>query len=269
MITAAYAVNKASSLKGDITVAALMGELSGNVGVRHMLKKGVTADIAIVTDCSDLAIVPSEVGKIEGRIVVEGKPDLRHTHINSIEKMYKVINAFGPNYRPIDTDGWVRFKPCDDLPGYPRIAPLAIESPYPGNFCALTFRLITVPGQSIETVRGDLERLMDKLRSEDPDFKAEIKLMEEESTPACYTSTDEPIVRTLAKWHEYVTGEKPKIGAGLRLGWSSVTGYLWKARMKTVSYGPGETPGIDERVKVEDIVTATKAMALTAAEICA
>jgi len=66
-----------------------------------------------------------------------------------------------------------------------------------------------------------------------------------------------------------VTGSKPLVGAGCRLGFASDANNLLAARVKCVNYGPGDfQEPIDERKRAADVVKATKVYALTGLEIC-
>ena len=64
---------------------------------------------------------------------------------------------------------------------------------------------------------------------------------------------------------------KPVVGAGIRLGGASDAANLRQAGIQAIDYGPADIepwPMVDERCRVEDIVIATKVLALTAADIC-
>jgi acetylornithine deacetylase/succinyl-diaminopimelate desuccinylase-like protein len=273
MIIAAAAANESVGLKGDIIVACMMAEMAGNVGVQEMLKTGVKADMAIVPEATNLEIEPVNVGTIIGKIRVEGtssKERYASMYSNAIERACKLIDAFGPTYKPIPPSGWLTFEPDHLLPGYPRIASAAIECPLYSKLCTVTYRFTTVPGQTDKTVRKDLDGLIGKLRAEDPDFRAQIETMER-VTPPIKTSLEEPIVKSLAKWQEYMTKKEPAIGAVVRLGTITDGGLLSAAGMKAIVYGPAMAdpwPMVDERVRIGDVIIAAKVMALAAAELC-
>jgi acetylornithine deacetylase len=271
MMVAAGAVNKILDLKGDIIVACVVGEQAGGIGIRHMLDQGITADMGVVAEDSDLELVTISVSGIFGRLHVHGtdmwaRPDGR---IHSIEKMHKIINAIG-SFETIPS--WLTFKPHPDLPGYPLFNILSIQGR--GDSCTAFFDCRIVPGQTEETIRRDLEKLLEKLRAEDPDLKVELEM----PPPGCINrlpfeiSHEERIVQTVAKWHEYVTKRKPVIGAGCRLGFASDAINLMHEGVKCLNYGPGghpvPPPVADRRYSVEDIFAAAKVYGLTAADIC-
>ncbi len=277
MIVASKAVNEALKLKGDIIVACVMGESAGGIGSNYMLDKGIIADMAIVAEDTDLEFTTISVGSISGRIHTEGnmREDWMNTsikRIHPIEKMFKVINSLGPTHKPAKPGGWLTFEPHLGLPGFPQMRINSIETK--GDFCTISFKCRIVPRQTEETIKRDLENLMTKLKAEDRDLKVEIEIPCKSpytrNLPAFEISKEEYIVKTLAKWHKYVTNKEPVYGAGCRLGVSSDACNLMAAGIKTINYGPGPMSilVVNERKPIEDIVNAAKVYALTAAEIC-
>jgi acetylornithine deacetylase/succinyl-diaminopimelate desuccinylase-like protein len=84
------------------------------------------------------------------------------------------------------------------------------------------------------------------------------------------TAVEEPVVAELIKAHQEVTGKLPVVGAGHRIGATADTCHFKGVGITCVEYGPGFIPTwpmVDECVEVEQIVIATKTLALTAARI--
>jgi len=84
------------------------------------------------------------------------------------------------------------------------------------------------------------------------------------------TSVDAPVVASLIRSHAAVTGQQPNVGAGHRIGATADTCHFKGVGIQCVEYGPGFIPiwpMVDERVEINQIVTATKVLALTAAEL--
>jgi len=271
MMVAAGAVNEILDPKGDIIIACVVGEKAGGIGIQHMLNQGITADMGVVAEDSDLELATVSVSGIFGRLHVQGSDmwDRPRGRIHPIQKMNKIINALGSfDINP----SWLTFKPHPDLPGYPLFNIPSIEAR--GNTCTALFDCRIVPGQTEKTVRRDLEKLLAKLKTDDPDLKAELEM----PAPGFVNrlpfeiSRDERIVQTVAKWHEYATKRKPVIGSGCRLGFASDAIDLMHAGVKCLNYGPGghplPPPLADRRYSIEDIFAAAEVYALTAAEIC-
>jgi acetylornithine deacetylase len=283
MIAAADALKKAGiELRGDVIVACVAGEQSGGIGVEYMLNKGTRADTAVVAENTNLDIVTVSVSGNRARILVKGDPLMfmggsaggTIKKINPIEKMFQVIHALGPSWAPLKPDDWLTFEAHPDLPGFPQILIRAIESQGQG-VCAITVDCRIVPGQNEETFKADLENLLSKLKAKDPELDIEIEMPPPKfhNRPAFEISRDERIVQTVAKWHEYVTGKKPIIGSGCRLGVGSDAISLMAAGVKALNYGPADVSYrpdlmIDQGHKIEDIVNAAKVYALTAVDLC-
>jgi len=87
-------------------------------------------------------------------------------------------------------------------------------------------------------------------------------------------SKDHPLVVALAHGQRIASGQEPSVGAALRIGNVGDGNILAPLGIPTVQYGPGdiriykEWPTPDERVRLEDLVIAAKAVAYAAYRIC-
>ena len=84
------------------------------------------------------------------------------------------------------------------------------------------------------------------------------------------TPADETVVAELINAHRAVTGADPAVGAGHRIGATADTCHFKGAGITCVEYGPGFIPTwpmVDERIEVEQIVTAARVLAVTAAAV--
>jgi len=290
MITAAAAVhNSGIRLKGDLMVSCVMGELMGGLGTRHMLESGIVPDMAIVTEPTDLNLRTKHPGVFQGLIHTYGKirhfsaGDL-HKGIHALEKMVKIINALGPSMTPLTPGSWLKFKPHPDFPGFPQFNIGTINAGLGKDYkkrptlmpdlCTITFDCRFIPGMSVESIKRDLEAVIEKLKKEDLDLKVEIDtpIPGFLNMPAYEISHDDSLVTTLVKWHQYVTNTKPEMGGKVagRIGGATDAGHFYEKRVKAVVYGPGgrfvNIP--DERLRVDDIINGAKILALVAGDIC-
>lgn len=272
MLEAARAVNRSVKLRGDLIVACVAEEKTGGIGIQRLLEEGMKPDMAIVGEDSDLQLVTVSVAGIFGTIHIDGRPDRPKGAggINAIKKMLRLVKELKP-FQPASPEGWLTFQSHRDLPGYPRFNIISIEAQppqYPTS-CSILFDCRIVPGQSEETVRRDLKVLLDDLRIHDPDLIAQLEI----PTPGWLnrqpfeTSSKAVIVETVARWHGYIVGTKPHIGAGIRLGFASDANNLKAAGVDCVNYGPGDfQEPVNERKKIEDMMKAAGVYALTATE---
>lgn len=259
-------------LKGDLIVACVVAETGGGVGAVHLIDSGLRPEYCIVTEAGNLDVGVISVGYVQGKIRVIGEFKHRVPYINPIEKITKVIQAFGPAYEPIPEGSWLRFTPHALLPGFPRMAVRNIE--HFQNTTTLSFDLRIIPGMTEESVRADMVALLDGIAAADPDFHYELIIPQSPQQPNMpaqpATPVDAPVVAKLIRAHEQVTGRPANVGAGHRIGATADTCHFKGGGIQCVEYGPGFIPiwpMVDERIEVAQIVTATKVLALTAADL--
>ena len=274
ILMAAEAVRRSGrALKGDLVVACVVAETGGGVGAVHLIESGLRTDYCIVTEAGNLDVGVISVGYVQGKVRVIGEFKHRVPYINPIEKITKVIHAFGPSYQPIPQGNWLRYDPHPLLPGYPRMAVRNIE--HYQNMTTLMFDLRIVPGMTEESVRADMTVLLDSIAADDPEFRYELIIPQSPQQPNMparqATPVEAPVVDRLIRSHTAVTGRAPVVGAGHRMGATADTCHFKGVGITCVEYGPGFIPiwpMVDECVEVEQIVTATQVLALTAAELC-
>ena len=273
ILMAAEAVRRSGRpLKGDLLVACVVAETGGGVGAVHLIESGLRPDYCIVTEAGNLDVGVISVGYVQGKVRVIGEFKHRVPYINPIEKITKVIQAFSPSYRPIPQESWLRFDPHPLIPGFPAMAVRNIE--HFQNTTTLTFDLRIVPGMTEASVREDMTRLLDSIAAADPEFAYELIIPQSPQQPNMpardATPVDAPVVASLIRSHAAVTGQQPNVGAGHRIGATADTCHFKGVGIQCVEYGPGFIPiwpMVDERVEISQVVTATKVLALTAAEL--
>lgn len=276
ILIAAEAVRRTGvPLKGDLSVACVAAETGGGVGAIHVVESGLRPDFCIVTEAGDLDVGVVSVGYVQGKVRVKGEFKARVPYVNPIEKAAKVIAAFGPSYQPLKATsegGWLRFRPDPMIPGFPRMAVRGIE--HFQDVTALSFDLRMVPGMTEQQVTEDLRGLLDSIAAEDPEFRYELVVPlspRQPNMPArAATALTSPLVTELVAAHEQVAGRAPEVGAGHRIGATADTCHFKGAGITCVEYGPGFIPTwpmVDEHIEVEQIRTATKVLALTAAAL--
>jgi len=163
----------------------------------------------------------------------------------------------------------------DPFLGYPSLTPTILMGPDCGEpqinvipasaYVALDIR--TVPGQSHEELVLRLEDRLAKLESEDPDFDAELEVIEER--PWTETPMDDPLVRAVAAAYRELTGEEPRYN-GVP-GATDGTYLNTRAGIPIVTTGAGdrEIPHHqDEWVDVEELLATCKLYAASAIYFC-
>ena len=288
MIIAGAALKRAEiPMKGDLVVAAVVGELQGGVGTVDLIKRGIVADYGIVPEPTMLHIRTIHAGVSQFLIHTIGKTCWAgsthiYKHVNAVEKMCKAMKAIN--------ELTLTCTPRPDLPELPKKITTNImggvsrdytmwRPSYVPDFCSLTVDIRMLPGQTVETVQSDLERALAEVKREDPEFEYEI-----ETQPAIYREPwrgmkyamlpldlplDHELVQTVQKHHQAVTGQDaPGIGfydPGSYAGADS--GHLFEAGCACLNYGPTGHDIYDTSMDIDMMMTCTRVMALTAAEV--
>jgi succinyl-diaminopimelate desuccinylase len=173
------------------------------------------------------------------------------------------------------------FAPTDGLTGYPQYRVERIDT-HSQMHASVLFQVRTVPGQNDGTLRADLQRLLDRLRADDPHFEGELEFPTAPSRAAGYLEDVHPLVQAVAAAHRQVVGHDPEISARGRLGAACDASLFAEAGIPTIMYGPGggmtdvehqravhegRVPP-DERVSIQAIVDAARVYAAAAVRLC-
>lgn len=290
MISAAEAIRKSGvKLKGDLVVACVVGELQGGVGTVHALGSGYRTDGAYVAEPTGDGdnIITKHVGWVEVLISTIGLSQ-------HVSRAHRAIDAIDMMIRAIPRIKSVRFThtPDPDLPDMPRIIVGVIiggrgksydlRGPnFTCDYCSIVADIRTVPGQTADTVRADLERLLDGLKREDPNFEYELvtPVPPQYKVQTVYMNPfeipkHEPIVTNLAGSYREVTGKAPDhIGAVVTQSYAgNDSSHLWDAGIPVCLYGVQN--GRDEKgepdtfVYVSSLLRVTQTYAVAALNWC-
>jgi acetylornithine deacetylase/succinyl-diaminopimelate desuccinylase-like protein len=276
ILIAAEAIRRSGApLKGDLILACVVAETGGGVGALYLIESGCRPDYCIVTEAGNLDVGVISVGYVQGKIHVLGEFKHRVPYVNPIEKASKVIGAFSPSYQQIPRQqdgGWLRYQPHPLLPGFPAMAIRNIE--HYQDVTTLTFDLRIIPGMTEDSVRQDMQARLQQIKREDRDFDYDLVIplsQQQPNMPAREaTPLDSPVVSSLIAAHTQVTGAQPRVGAGHRIGATADTCHFKGVGINCVEYGPGFIPTwpmVDECVCIDQVITAAKTLALTAADL--
>ena len=154
--------------------------------------------------------------------------------------------------------------------GWPSITPTILRSPVKGepqinvvpDQCEAALDIRTVPGQEHESLRRQMEEILDDLGKEDPHFKASIEVIEER--PWTETDKENGIVVAVAEAYREITGREPV--------YNGVPGatdgtFLHLAGVPIVTTGAGDRHiphHADEYVEIDELIETTKIYCLAA-----
>ena len=121
------------------------------------------------------------------------------------------------------------------------------------------------PGVTIEEVRAEIDRCLERAAAADPRFRAEVVLADVKS--GYLAAPEDEVVRLMRDAVREVRGEEPPLVVENWLGDTASFG----EKVPTVIFGPGGPPVYcpDEHLTVEDIHEATRVYALFAAKALA
>ena len=205
MVAAARA--KAMNLRGDILVACVADEEYASAGSEEVVA-AFKADGAIVTEPSHLQLTGAHRGFVWFDVLVQGRaahgsrPELG---VDAIAKAGKFLVALE------DYDKRLRANPSHALLKSGSVHASIIKggeevSSYPAD-CRITLERRTIPGETGETVRADLQAMIDAIKASDPAFNATLTMgLEREPFEV---SEVEPIVKVVDAAATQHMGGKP------------------------------------------------------------
>lgn len=233
-IMAAGAAVKQHPLRGDVIITAVADEEFASIGTASIVKNW-RADAAIVTEPTELNICTAHKGFVWFDIETEGiaahgsRPDLG---VDAIVKMGKILLGIEELERSLHST------PSHHLLGNGSVHASLIHggqelSSYPDH-CFLSVERRTVPGETVQKVEAEINRILESIASSDPDFNASVKThMVREPFE---TSLNEPLARILLQKASAILGHEPlEIG---HTGWMD-SALLSSAGIPTVIFGPG------------------------------
>jgi acetylornithine deacetylase len=282
-------------LRGDVLVCPVVAHKLGGAGTRALLKRGVRADMAINMEHSALTIANVCVGIVMVRVrtrspelFFRSSAEAKTAYQNPIEQQCRIIQRIGPSLEPVPRGGWLTFTPHPELPGFPThtFDTIHKEHYYQPNYTGMSsresemiFQIRTVPGQTLDSVRADVHRLLASIARESPTLDYEVTIPAPGSEEGwCQDpmeiARDHPLVTAVAEGHRLASGTDAVVGGWGRLGNVGDGNILSAAGIPSVQYGAGdirtykEWPTPDERVKLSDLITAARAIAYATYRLC-
>lgn len=182
----------------------------------------------------------------------------------------------------------MNFTPHPELPGFPThtFDTFHKEHYYQKNHTGvhskkaeLLLQFRTVPGQTLDGVRADVEALLAGIRRDHPAFNYSFELPAKGSEQGwCQEpmscAADHALVAALAAGQQSASSAPAVVGGWGRLGNVGDGNIIAAHGIPTVQYGPGdiriykEWPTADERVQLSDLVVAARAVANATVKLC-
>ncbi len=267
MIDAARVIAKSGGLPaGRLVIAAVVDEEHSSIGADALVAK-YSADAAVVTEPTDLAIAVGHKGFAWTEIEVQG----RAAHGSRPAEGEDAILRMGRVLARLEAlDRAVQARPPHPLVGPGSLHASIIAggrelSSYPDRALLQTERRLT-PVEPEATALAEVQEILDALRVADPTFRASARALF--SRPAYAIAPDDALPMLLSDAIVRAGGSAPPIVGASFWADSAVLGH---AGIPSVLFGPGGAGlhSIEEYVNVADVLVCRDALVALAATFCA
>lgn len=262
-------------LRGDLMLAAVQGEEDGGLGTYATLARGWRADACIIPEPTSLDLVPANGGSLTFRLRVPGMAShasRRLSGVSAVEKFFPVFDAL----RRLEAERNAAVNPL--MARWSIAYPIEIGQVSAGSWSSSVPDVLVAEGRYGVALEEDPREARQAFAAAlaaacatDPwlgDHPVEIEWWGGQFAPG-HTDESAPIITTLRRGHATVSGHVQQTwgapyGSDLRL-MNGIGG------VPTVHYGPGDAAlahGPRERVPIDEVLVATRALAVTALEHC-
>jgi acetylornithine deacetylase len=288
-VAAVDAVMKAGiPLKGDVVIAAVAGEIEmgpvdrfqgrnyrgAGSGSAFMVTHGVTADMCVLGEPSEMRLVKGHMGYVYTKITAHGTPahsTYAHQAVNAILKATKIIQAldeWAVGYRKRNKYG----------NSMANVNIAAIEGGWPWRcsrtpvFCTIYVDTRLIPGQHPLDIKREINEVIRKLEKEDPELRVDTDLFM--SNFGSEIDPNHYLFGATKAAHKAVFGKEVEV---VTEGWFSDACHLSRYGIPSLNYGPsgrtksgkkGWDPLLGEHVAIEDLYNCAKVYAALILDIC-
>lgn len=262
-------------LPGKLVLCHPVDEEGMMAGIKAFIEGGYAegVDGAVICEPEENQLCIKQKGALRVEVTVRGK--MAHgamplSGVNPVTRAARFVVAVEELEK-----GEMERHGEDPFLGYPSVTPTILMGPQHGEpqinvipasaYVALDIR--TIPAQSHDELVRRLENILSGLAAEDPDFEAELEVIEER--PPTETPRDDPLVRAMAAAFTHLTGEEPR--------YNGVPGATDGTYLSTWAGVPIVTTGAGDReiphhenewVSVDELFATCKLYAATALYYC-
>lgn len=264
------------TLKGDVSVAATVGEEDGGLGALSTVLRGHRADAVLVTEPTELALVTACEGSLVFRITITGRSAHAATRDEGVSALEKFLPIFA-DLQAFEKERNTSLRhPLYDV--FPNKVPINVGVVRAGNWASTVpeqleaeVRVGLLPGEELQAFkRLVIDRIM-RAAARDPWLEAHPPAITFFGGQfiAAETPADVPLCEAVRQAHRAVTGKTPKTEAATY--GADMRHFIAFGGMPCVMYGAGDIKlahGPDENLPVEELLTATKTVACLLADWC-
>ena len=250
LLSAAFRLSRGGS-RPHLVVALTADEEHASLGMDALVRSGVGADLAVVCEPTNLAVMPAHKGFVWLRAAFRG----RAAHGSRPEVGVDAIRHAGLYLAALDAYArTLTQRPRHPLLGHGSfhagtISGGTAESVYPET-CDLLLERRTMPGEGTSTVVAEFQAVLDQVASAEPTLRASLEMTLDR--PGTEVPGDSRLVEGLLEAGEAVGVERKVEGM---TAWVDAA-FLNEAGIPAVCYGPGDIAqahSADEWIEVRQI----------------
>jgi acetylornithine deacetylase len=255
-----------AALEGEVIVTAVVDEEYESIGTRAIIEHGVRADAAIVAEPTRLAIMPAHLGFVWIDVTTHG----RAAHGSRWDLGVDAIRLAGLVLAEIDRiDSDELPKVRHPLLGRPSVHASLIDggtgmSTYPDR-CTVRIERRTIPGETPEHVRRELEDAVARVAARRSTFRADVAVTFSQAPSD--VAVDAPIVRALG---DAIRDRGEDVRVEGMTAWTDAA-LLNAAGIPAICFGPGDiglAHAAEEYVMIDEIERATEILSRLAILWC-
>lgn len=254
----AAAARMKGRLRGDIVIAAVVDEEWQSLGTSALIASGIRPTAAIVTEPTRLAIMPAHKGFVWLQVTVHG----RAAHGSRWDIGVDAIRHAGLLLAELDRiDNEQLPRRQHALLGRASLHASTIEgglglSTYPDR-CVVRIERRTIPGESLDAAREEIQAACDRARARRPELHAEVEVLF--AQPPSDVPLDAPICTALASALQ--AHDLPVAPIGMS-AWTDAA-LLNDAGIPAICFGPGDmglAHAAEEYIPVAEVEQATEVL---------
>jgi acetylornithine deacetylase len=264
------------TLKGDVTVAATVGEEDGGLGALSTVLRGYRADAVLVTEPTELALVTACEGSLVFRIGITGRSAHAATRDEGVSALEKFIPIFA-DLQSFERERNASLKhPLYDA--FANKVPVNVGVVRAGNWASTVpealeaeVRVGLLPGEELQAFKRLVIDRIQAAAARDPwltEHPPVITFFGGQFI-AAETPTDAPICEAIRLAHRHSTGSAVRT-EGVTYG-ADMRHFIAIGGMPCVMYGAGDIKlahAPDEYLPVADLQTAVRTVANLLVEWC-
>ncbi|HWE43442.1 MAG TPA: ArgE/DapE family deacylase [Gemmatimonadaceae bacterium] len=251
----AAAARAATATNAELVIAAVIDEENESLGTRALVERGIRADAAIVTEPTQLAIMPAHRGFVWLEIELRG----RAAHGSRYDIGIDAIRHAGLLLAELDAfEEQVLVSRTHPLLGRASLHASLVHggiglSTYPDR-CMLSIERRTLPGETTESVIEEVREAFARISARRPAFDPSLRLITAQGPSD--VSPGAPVVQSLAR---AIEGEGMTMAIEGMSAWTDAA-ILNAAGIPAICFGPGDIKlahAAEESVPVGEIERAT------------